>query len=59
LLVFALGLGILTTLCVVVITTVFLKNRVYHKIQFLAQYSTIFSAIIIFIISFILLLKII
>lgn len=59
LLVFALGLGIFTTLCVVVITTVFLKNRVYHKIQFLAQYSTIFSAIIIFIISFILLLKII
>jgi ABC-type nickel/cobalt efflux system permease component RcnA len=59
LLVFALWLGIFTTLCAVVITTVFLKNKIYHKIQFLAQYSTLFSASIIFIISFILLLKVI
>ena len=59
LLVFALWLGIFTTLSAVVITTVFLKNKIYHKIQFLAQYSTLFSASIIFIISFILLLKVI
>ena len=58
-LIFALWLGIFTTLIFVVIISVYLKNKAYSKIWFLAKYSSIFSSLIILIISIILLYKLI
>jgi len=58
-LIFALWLWILTTLSWIVILSVFLKNKIYSKIELLAKYSKILSASIIFIISIILLINII
>lgn len=58
-LIFALWLWIFTTLSVIVIISIFLKNRIYSKITKIAKYSSLLSAIIILIISLFILSKII
>lgn len=57
-LIFALWLWIFTTLVIIVLVSVYLKNKAYSKIDILWRYSPVFSSFIILIISIILLYKI-
>jgi ABC-type nickel/cobalt efflux system permease component RcnA len=57
-LVIALGLWIFTTLVWIVILAVFLKNRIYNKAENIAIYSSFLSAWIIFIISLIMISRV-
>lgn len=57
-LIVALWFWIFTTLVLIVIISVYLKTKIYNKIIIFWKYSTIFSSIIIFIISLFILYKI-
>lgn len=58
-LVLALGLWIFFTLSFIVLISIFLKNKAYWKVHLLEKYSAFVSSSLIFIISIILILKVI
>ncbi|MCH2188599.1 hypothetical protein MK079_02100 [Candidatus Gracilibacteria bacterium] len=58
-LVLALGIGIFTTLCGIVLLSVFLKNRMYGRIKNLGYYSSLFSALMILIISVVMIWRVV
>lgn len=57
-LIFALWLWILTTLVTIVVISIFLRNKTYSKIKNIWKYWSIFSSLIIFIISIIMITNI-